>query len=202
MYFVRTARDEKFDKKLATLKKHAINERSSSSNNDHSAMHIIPGKDSGITLDVLQNAGARLLSEEEKKRQWSDEFAEDDIIPPIIIPRNGSSGAAAADDAADDELVDDYRKSVWRVPDQDGYVTLFRIPDIYHCIVSEEVHRYSLGFAFSDREVQALLTLAGVDFDVVKSTATAAATSSTDDGKKQAVVDDVDATIDTHDDEL
>ena len=57
------------------------------------------------------------------------------------------------------------RDAVWRIPDQDGYVTLFRLPELWHCIVSEEVHRYSLGFAFSDNEVQALLNLAGEQFD-------------------------------------
>jgi len=51
--------------------------------------------------------------------------------------------------------------------DIDGYVTLFRIPDLWHCIVSEEVHRYSLGFAFSDKEVHALLQVADIDFDTV-----------------------------------
>lgn len=162
MYFVRTVRDEEFDEKLTKSKKKksgdAVDRRS---NNDHSAMHIIPGEDAGITLDVLQKAGARPLRKEEEKRQWSDEFAEDYSEPPSQQRSNDESSSQAA---ADDGSVLD-RNSVWRIPDRDGYVTLFRLPDIWHCIVSEEVHRYSLGFAFSDREVQALLKLAGVDFD-------------------------------------
>ena len=154
MYYVRTVRDTEFDTKLSKLRKEQGDTITNGLTNDHSAMHIIPGKDEGITLDVLRKAGARLLNENEKKRQWSDEFAEEYTIIPTAANNN--------DDDADFD-----RNSVWRLPDQDGYVTLFRIPDIWHCIVSEEVHRYSLGFAFSDREVQALLTLAGVDFDVV-----------------------------------
>ena len=152
MYFVRTVRDPAFDEKLARLRK---TDGCDESGNDHSAMHIIPGMDDGITLDVLRKAGARPLTEEEKMRQWSDEFAEDYKV------RNDTR-------EVDDRVVDDGldRFSMWRIPDQDGYVTLFRLPHIWHCIVSEEVHRYSLGFALSDREVQALLRMADVPYDV------------------------------------
>ncbi|KAL7551393.1 hypothetical protein ACHAWF_017108, partial [Thalassiosira exigua] len=148
MYVVRTSRDPQIDEKLSKLRKHKV-DRSAI---DHSAMHIIPRKDSGITLDVLREAGARPLTEEEERRQRSDEFAEDGPTAPHT-KRDNANGTALDSN------------SVWRLPDQDGYVTLFRLPDIWHCVVSEEVHRYSLGFAFSDREVQALLHLAGVKFD-------------------------------------
>lgn len=161
MYFVRTVRDAVFDEKLAKLRNTdggVVDE----SNNDHSAMHIIPGEDDGITLDVLQKAGARPLNEKEKMRQWSDEFAEGYTIPSS----DGDSNAKNMNEKDDTTTALD-RNAVWRIPDQDGYVTLFRLPSIWHCIVSEEVHRYSLGFAFSDGEVQALLGLAGVDFDVL-----------------------------------
>mmetsp|Transcript_3490 Transcript_3490/g.6979 ORF Transcript_3490/g.6979 Transcript_3490/m.6979 type:complete len:129 (+) Transcript_3490:3-389(+) len=111
-------------------------------------MHIIPGG-AGITEEVLKDAGARRLTDGERRRQWSDEFAE---------PFSQSAADLTTTDSS-------LNRTVWRLPDQDGYVTLFRLPDIWHCIVSEEVHRYSIGFAFSDREVQALLSLAGIDFD-------------------------------------
>lgn len=123
---------------------------------DHSAMHIIPGEDEGITLDVLQKAGARLLTTEEKKRQWKDVFAEE-YNDSTSTEDDGNSGNEG-------RTLD--RNSVWRLPDKNGYVTFFRLPKLFHCIVSEEVHRYSLGFAFSDEEVQAFLRLAKVDFDV------------------------------------
>ena len=67
MYFVRTVRDEEFDKKLTKLRK---GEAVDTSNNDHSALHIIPGNDDGITLDVLGKAGARRLTNDEEKRQY------------------------------------------------------------------------------------------------------------------------------------
>ena len=153
MYFVRTVRDSEFDKKLTKLRKGVPVDTSS---NDHSALHLIPGDDiDGITLDVLEKAGARRLTNDEEKRQYSDEFAED------YTP----TGKIKSDESTDlDSNVFD-RNAVWRLPDVDGYITLFRIPDLWHCIVSEEVHRYSLGFAFSDKEVQALLTLVDADFD-------------------------------------
>jgi hypothetical protein len=139
MYFVRTTRDPEFDRKLAKLKKSEAVDQSS---NDHSAMHIIPGDDAGITLEVLRRAGARLLNRAEEMRQWSDEFAEGQTHPP---PGENYGGVNDEDGTVLD------RNAVWRIPDEDGYVTLFRLPDIWHCIVSEEVHRYSLGFAFSDK---------------------------------------------------
>jgi hypothetical protein len=139
MYFVRTTRDPEFDRKLAKLKKSEAVDQSS---NDHSAMHIIPGDDDGITLEVLRRAGARLLNRAEEMRQWSDEFAEGQTHPP---PGENYGGVNDEDGTVLD------RNAVWRIPDEDGYVTLFRLPDIWHCIVSEEVHRYSLGFAFSDK---------------------------------------------------
>jgi len=154
MYFIRTVRDDQFDALLQNL-----GVGGSGNNNDiddHSAMHIIPGEDEGITLDVLQKAGARPLTTEEKKRQWKDVFAEE-----------YSNATSAEDDGnSGDEGSTLDRNSVWRLPDKNGYVTFFRLPKLFHCIVSEEVHRYSLGFAFSDEEVQALLRLAGIDFDV------------------------------------
>jgi hypothetical protein len=152
MYFVRTARDDAFDDDRFEGKETARGRR-----DDRSAMHIVPGEQPGITLDVLREAGARPLTEDESRRQWSDEFAEDYPIPAAAQTAEENS---AGEDAAFD------REAVWRLPDRDGYVTLFRLPDLWHCIVSEEVHRYSLGFAFSDREVQALLTLADVKFDM------------------------------------
>ena len=154
MYFVRTVRDEEFDKKLTKLRK---GKAADTNSNDHSALHIIPGNDDdGITLDVLEKAGARRLTNDEEKRQYSDEFAED------YTPRMNKS-----DESTDLDSNGFNRNAVWRLPDIDGYITLFRIPDLWHCIVSEEVHRYSLGFAFSDKEVQALLTLADINFDTV-----------------------------------
>lgn len=157
MYFVRTVRDGEFDARLRKLrsKTAGVEAATDESANDHSAMHIIPGDDDGITVEVLKNAGARLLKRNEKNRQFADEFAEDEA------PRHGAANSAsnATNDTFD-------RGVVWRIPDQDGYITLFRLPKLWHCIVSEEVHRYSLGFAFSDREAQELLTLAGVKFDV------------------------------------
>ena len=167
MYFVRVVRDSEFDEKLAKLRKSkgGANDTETMANwnvdtspNDHSAMHIIPGEDRlGITLEVLRKAGARPLTKKEKLRQWSDVFAEEYSFPC------GYNATTIENDAQVEKLD---RNAVWRIPDQDGYVTLFRLPDLWHCIVSEEVHRYSLGFAFSDREAQALLRLAGVDFDV------------------------------------
>ena len=154
MYFVRTTRDPEFDRKLAKLRKSEAVDHSS---NDHSAMHIIPGDDGGITLEVLRRAGARPLNRFEEIRQWRDEFAEGETIPP-------SEENHEMRNMENSKVLD--RNAVWRIPDQDGFVTLFRLPDIWHCIVSEEVHRYSLGFAFSDKEVQALLKLADVEFDV------------------------------------
>lgn len=157
MYFVRTVRDTQFDNKLEKLTKKSCDGNS----NDHSGMHIIPGKDAGLTMEVLRSAGARPLTKDEKRRQWSDEFAEDYVIPSSADLSNETEPGSDYDDGNSFD-----RNSVWRVPDQDGYVTFFRLPDIWHCIISEEVHRYSLGFAFSEKEVQALLKLAGVDFDV------------------------------------
>ena len=159
MYFVRTVREDTFDTKLEKLKKRS----SDSSNNDHSGMHIIPGEDAGLSLEVLRRAGARPLTTDEKERQWSDEFAEDYVVPSSSDGNNGTI-ASNDDDGKNSNNFD--RNTVWRVPDHDGYVTLFRLPNIWHCIISEEVHRFSLGFAFSEKEVQALLTMAGVDFDV------------------------------------
>jgi hypothetical protein len=56
---------------------------------------------------------------------------------------------------------------VWRLPDRNGYVSLFRLqvdePYRWHCIVSETVHRYSLGMSLSDEEVEALLEHVGVE---------------------------------------
>lgn len=156
MYFVRTVRDEDFDAKLKKLRSKTDSEAATDeSTNDHSAMHIIPGDDDGITLEVLENAGARLLQPNEKKKQFADIFAEDDT------PQHDTSNSVGN---ATNNTFD--RNAVWRIPDQDGYITLFRLPKLWHCIVSEEVHRYSLGFAFSDTEVQELLNLAGVKFDV------------------------------------
>ena len=154
MYFVRTVRDSEFDKKLTKLRK---GEAVDTSSNDHSALHIIPGNNDGITLDVLEKAGARRLTNDEEKRQYSDEFAEDYT----------STEKSKFDEPANLDGTGLDRNAIYRLPDVDGYVTLFRIPDLWHCIVSEEVHRYSLGFAFSDKEVQALLTLANVYFDTI-----------------------------------
>lgn len=153
MYFIRTVRDEEFD---ALLQRLGVGTRGNNDIDDHSAMHIIPGEDEGITLDVLQKAGARLLTTEEKKRQWKDVFAEE-YNDSTSTEDDGNSGNEG-------RTLD--RNSVWRLPDKNGYVTFFRLPKLFHCIVSEEVHRYSLGFAFSDEEVQAFLRLAKVDFDV------------------------------------
>lgn len=158
MYAVRTVRDQDFDGRLDQLRN--TEEGADRGNDDGSAMHVIPGGDSGITFDVLRKAGARPLTEKETMRQWSDEFAEDYPLPPGRNVNDQESTFVDIDDSTFD------RDSVWRLPDRDGYVTLFRLPELWHCIVSEEVHRYSLGFAFSDREVQALLRLAGEDFDV------------------------------------
>ena len=64
---------------------------------------------------------------------------------------------------------DDGQPNVWRVPDQNGYVTLFRLqveePYRWHCIVADEtVHRYSLGMSLSDDDVEVLLQHVGVDY--------------------------------------
>ncbi|KAL3808129.1 hypothetical protein ACHAXA_004983 [Cyclostephanos tholiformis] len=146
MYLVRTTRDPVFDLKLAKLRKIEEVDRGS---DDHSAMHIIPGDDDGITLEVL--LGSRRC--------------DDGPMNSLGDRRPISDEDRGIRKVEDDTAFD--RNAVWRIPDRDGYVTLFRLPDIWHCIVSEEVHRYSLGFAFSDKEVQALLKLADVDFDVV-----------------------------------
>merc|ERR1719356_38044 len=118
LYYIRTVRDTDFDAKLQHMKTRPADAHG------HSAFHIVPGKDNGITLQVLENAGARRLTSQEKKRQWWDEFAE-----PYSnqIDSTGKS----------------FNETVWRLPDLDGYVTLFRLPYMWHCIVSEEVHRYS-----------------------------------------------------------
>jgi len=156
MYFVRTARDNDDTDRPAPRGRRRDDD-------DRSAMHILPGEEPGITLAVLRDAGARPLTADEAARQWSDGFAEDYRRPTpeadAAARTAGKDGGGAADVTFD-------REAVWRLPDRDGYVTLFRLPDLWHCVVSEEVHRYSLGFAFSDREVRALLTLAGVEFDV------------------------------------
>ena len=60
------------------------------------------------------------------------------------------------------------KPNVWRVPDQNGYVTLFRLqveePYRWHCIVADEsVHRYSMGMALSDESVEKLLEHIGVE---------------------------------------
>jgi hypothetical protein len=96
----------------------------------------------------------------------NDVFAEEYTNPTI------NSTLASGDDVpkgSEGDMPLD-RNSVWRLPDKNGYVTFFRLPKLLHCIVSEEVHRYSLGFAFSDEEVQAMLRYAGIDFDVTGST--------------------------------
>jgi len=61
---------------------------------------------------------------------------------------------------------DDGRPNVWRIPDQDGYVNLFRLqttePYRWHCIVADDtVHRYSLGLSLSDDDVENLLKHVG-----------------------------------------
>jgi hypothetical protein len=58
--------------------------------------------------------------------------------------------------------------NVWRIPDQDGYVSLFRLQHVepfrWHCIVADDsVHRYSLGISLDDAGVEAMLKHAGVD---------------------------------------
>lgn len=162
MYFIRTVRDEEFD----GLLRHLGVDTSSNGVDDHSAMHIIPGDDEGITLDVLKKAGARPLTSEEKNRQLNDVFAEE--YTNLTINSTLASGDDVPKGSEGDMPLD--RNSVWRLPDKNGYVTFFRLPKLLHCIVSEEVHRYSLGFAFSDEEVQAMLRYAGIDFDVTGST--------------------------------
>ena len=161
MYFIRTVRDEEFDGLLRHLGVATSNDVE-----DHSAMHIIPGDDEGITLDVLKKAGARPLTPEEKNRQLNDVFAEEYTTPTI----NTTLASGEAPKSSEGDMPLD-RNSVWRLPDKNGYVTFFRLPKLLHCIVSEEVHRYSLGFAFSDEEVQAMLRYAGIEFDVAGSTA-------------------------------
>lgn len=63
---------------------------------------------------------------------------------------------------------DDYGPSVWRIPDQNGYVSIFRLqkekPYRWHCIVTDDsVHRYSMGMSLSDAGVEAMLKHAGVE---------------------------------------
>lgn len=58
--------------------------------------------------------------------------------------------------------------NVWRIPDQNGYVSLFRLQHVepyrWHCIVvSDDVHRYSMGMSLDDAGVEALLRHAGVE---------------------------------------
>jgi len=101
MYFVRTVRDSEFDKKLTKLRK---GEPVDTSSNDHSALHIIPGNNNGITLDVLEKAGARRLTTDEEKRQYSDEFAED------YTPRMNKS-----DESTDLDSNVFGRNAVWRL---------------------------------------------------------------------------------------
>ena len=60
------------------------------------------------------------------------------------------------------------KPNVWRVPDQNGYVTLFRLevdePYRWHCIVADDtVNRYSMGMALSDESVEELLEHIGVE---------------------------------------
>lgn len=159
MYFIRTVRDAEFDYLLSNSGRGDVS-RSNDDIDDHSAMHIIPGEDEGITIDVLKKAGARPLTAEETKRQWKDIFAED------YAPLTNNATATEEDVTRSDDVASLDRNSVWRLPDKNGYVTFFRLPKLFHCIVSEEVNRYSLGFAFSDEEVQALLRFAGIDFAV------------------------------------
>lgn len=58
--------------------------------------------------------------------------------------------------------------NVWRIPDQDGYLSLFRLqfepPYRWHCIVADgSVHRYSMGMSLDDAGVEAMLRHAGVE---------------------------------------
>lgn len=50
---------------------------------------------------------------------------------------------------------------VWRLPDLDGHATLFKLPEVWHCVLGadeeELTHRYSLGFALSEREAMAIV---------------------------------------------
>ena len=58
--------------------------------------------------------------------------------------------------------------NVWRIPDQNGYVSLFRLQHVspyrWHCIVADDsVHRYSMGMSLNDAGVEAMLRHAGVE---------------------------------------
>lgn len=192
MYYVRTVRDDDLDDRLQKLHNKSLSKGQNDdgvldttddavdstdwSVNDHSAMHIIPGRDKGITLEVLRNAGARLLNAKERGRRYRDIFAqeeeekeEDSLHYTAINTTDERTATTSTTTSSEESTSAEFdRNAIWRIPDRDGYVTLFRLPSLWHCVVSEEVHRYSLGFAFSDGEVRQLLRLAGVEFDVVE----------------------------------
>jgi hypothetical protein len=110
-----------------------------------SGMHLLyEGEDRGVTLDELQTAGARPVVDNVNDSNSND-----------LNTNNGTASITSA---------------VWRVPDEDGYVTVFRLPELWHCIVSDTVHRYSLGFAFSEAQIQNLLNKAQIPFHFKETT--------------------------------
>eukprot|EP00956_Cyclotella_meneghiniana_P035304 scaffold113534_cov33-Cyclotella_meneghiniana.AAC.1 len=148
MYYVRTVRDDDFDRQLQKLQNKLLLKRDKQNNqvldtgmmidtdwsmNDHSAMHIIPGQDEGITLEVLQNAGARLLNENEKQRRYRDIFAqEEEDSVQYSMGTNTDINATTTSSEESTSSTEFDRNAIWRIPDQDGYVTLFRLPSLWH----------------------------------------------------------------------
>jgi hypothetical protein len=84
-------------------------------------------------------------------------------IPPERLEAFGAYRLTKEEDKKTDDGL-----NVWRIPDQDGYVSLFRLQPVepfrWHCIVADDsVHRYSMGISLDDEGVEAMLKYAGVD---------------------------------------
>ena len=97
---------------------------------------------------------------------FSDKSAMHLVEGPGIPPERLEELGAYRLDIAEKQEVEG--PSVWRIPDQNGYVSLFRLqpekPYRWHCIVSDDtVHRYSMGISMDDEGVEAMLKHAGVE---------------------------------------
>jgi hypothetical protein len=105
---------------------------------------------SGVSLDQQ-----RTLSSDYFNDKSGMHLVEGPGIPPERLRELGAYPLNADD-------------GVWRIPDQNGYVSLFRLqaekPWRWHCIVADEsVHRYSMGISFDDKGVEDMLRHVGLE---------------------------------------